>query len=501
MSKKLLLPLITIFCLSLASLPARAQGIDPLFNPNNIIADSDMLDVNSMSVDDIQNFLVSKGSYLATYTTTNAYGTPNKTAAQIIYDAAVNNYNCDNANLSDNPTEAERQQKCLHITTVSPKVLIATIQKESSLIEETTFDSKLNGWALGYGCPDGDACNPRYKGFGKQVNSAALQFLSYFQNPENYKYQAGYAYTFSNPNGALCNGPMTVVIENKATAALYNYTPHVFNGNYNFYTLWNRYFPPVIRNYPDGTLLQAKGQPGVWLLENGQKRPFANKSALVSRFDINRVITVDSSVLSNYPKGDPIKFPNYSLVQIPTGGIYLLVNDEKRAIANQDTFKKIGFNPAEIISATAADLADYTDGQAITADSEYPTGALLQDKKTGGVYYVENSYKYPLTDKIFLTTKYKNFTIVKVSSKDLARYTTGDPVAFGNGELLKSDSSPSVYLIAGGLKHPFADGNTFVTLGYKFSNVITVSPQLLANYNTGDPVIIETATTTATTIN
>lgn len=483
-----------LFTIIASSLPAKAQDLDPLFNPSNIISDSEMLDTRSLSISEIQSFLESKNSYLAKYKTTNAYGTPDKSAAEIIYDAANNNYDCDGVILNSLSDEAERKQKCRLISTISPKVILATIQKESSLIEETNYNARLDGYSLGYGCPDSGGCNPRYKGFAKQINSAALQFLAYMNEQNRYPYKAGQTYTFTNPYGTICNEPMTLTVENKATAALYNYTPHVYNGNYNFYRLYKRYFPRGIKNYPDGSLLQVRGEAGVWLIQNGQKRPFTSYSALTSRFDPKKIISVDASDLAPYSKGDPIKFPNYSLVQVPSGGIYLLVDSEKRPIASKDIFRKIGFNTAEIVNASAEELAAYTLGKSITATSTYPTGQLIQDPKSGGIYYVESGYKYPIIDKIFLSTKYKGKKIIKGTSSELDKYIKGAPILFGDGELLMSNSVSTVYLISEGKKKPFSSGEVFEKLGYKFSNVITVSPQLLAQYPASDPVIIQTIT-------
>jgi len=486
--------IIMLLALISPSLPVLAQGIDPTFNPNHIIDDSEMFDTKSLGVADIQDFLESKNSYLATYTTLNAYGTL-KSAAELIYDASNNNYDCDGLDLGDNPTEAIRAAKCQKITTINPKFLIALLQKESSLIENPAPIQARLDWATGYGCPDGNACNPYYKGLGKQINSAALQFLAYMNDHQRYPYKMGQTYVFTNPYNAYCSDSVTTVTpDNKATAALYNYTPHVYNGNYNFFTLYKKYFPVGIKNYPDGTLVQVNGEVGVWLLENGQKRPFTSYSALISRFDPKKIVAVEASALSSYTKGDPIKFPNYSLVQVPSGGIYLLVDNEKRPITSKDIFKKIGFNTAEIITATADELSSYTDGKIITATSTYPTGKLLQDPKSGGVFYVESGYKYPITDKILLSTKFKGKKVVRGTTTELNKYTKGSPILFGDGELLSSNSSPAVYLISQGRKLPFAGGDVFEKLGYKFSNVIKVSPQLLALYPIGNPISIKIPT-------
>ena len=467
-----------------------AQTIDPLFNPANIIEDSEMLNANSLNVSEIQQFLNKKGSYLANYNTINSYGTP-KTAAEIIYDAARNNYDCSGVDLGSNPTEATRQAKCKKITTINPKALIVLLQKEASLIENPAPAQTRLDWATGYGCPDGNACNPYYKGFGKQVNSAALQFLAYMNEQSRYPYKAGQSYTFSNPYGTICNEPMTVVPQNKATAALYNYTPHVYNGNYNFYRLYKQYFPAGSRNYPNGTLVQIEGETGIWLMQDGQKRPFTSYSAFISRFDPKKVVVTNSDALASYPKGAPIKFPNYSLLRSPEKKVYLIVNDEKRLIASNDVFKKIGFNTEEIIDATDEELIPYKVGNNVTASSTYPTGKLIQDPKSGGVYYVESGYKYPITDKVLLSTKFKGKKISKGTTIELNKYTKGSPVLFDEGELLSSPSSAAVYLISEGKKRPFASGEIFESLGYKFSNVISVSPQLLANYPMGDNIIIQ----------
>src|SRR3989338_10868288 len=83
---------------------ARAEG----FDPNNIISDLEILDYSTMSLADIQDFLATKGSFLANYTCPDASGTTKK-ASEIIYNAAVNNYDCDDAvGLSENPTDEEK---------------------------------------------------------------------------------------------------------------------------------------------------------------------------------------------------------------------------------------------------------------------------------------------------------------------------------------------------------------------------------------------------------
>lgn len=493
-------------------LGAQAQiNTSNIFNPNNIISDYEMLDISSLNVNEIQSFLQSQGSFLANYQTDNGYGTI-KSAAEIIYDASANNYDCPRGISS----EEERILKCTRVTTINPKVLLTTLQKEQSLIQNANPSEKALNEALGYGCPTGQTCNPYWKGFGKQVNSAALQFADYMKNPQNYNFKVGHTYIAKDKysmlksiDRAISDGTynsivkspefINVTIENQATAALYIYTPHVYNGNYNFDKLHKKYFGSTGNNntptpqpnvlpkiYPDASVLKLKDDPGIWLIENGFKRPFANYGAFISRFSERQVIITSPDILDAYPKGEPIKFPDYSLVQTPDKKIYLLVGKEKRPFDSLEIFKRIGFKEEEIEPASYSELYGYQTGQAITASSTYVTGALLQDIKTGGVYYVENGTKAPLLDKVFLETKYKGQDIMKVSSEILNKYLKVDPILFPDGSLLKSSASAAVYLISDGAKRAFASGDIFTKLGYRFDNVINVSPQLLYQYTQGE---------------
>jgi len=449
--------LLLAFCLVFIS--AKSALAEDNFNPNYIIGDSEILDSTAMSLEEIRELLALKGGYLANYSAPNPDGVIMK-AADIIYDRAITNK-------------------------VNPKFLIVLLQKEQSLIEEASPTQTQLDWATGYGCPDGASCNVRWQGFWKQVNSASLQFRDYMDNPQLYTYKAGQTYTFSNPYSTIKNETTLVTPANQATAALYNYTPHVYNGNYNFYKIWQRYFT---RSYYDGSLLQADGEPGVWLIENGKKRPFTTKSALTSRYDLNKILIVNKSDLDKYPTGAPIKFQNYSLVRSPGGTIFLLVDNKRHGFATSEAFKKIGYNPEEVINSSWEDLNGYEEGKPLTATSTYPTGALLQDKTTGGVYWVYEGTKAPILDSIFLKTKFKNKKIIPVAKAELDDYTTVNPILFGDGELLKSSNSPAVYLISDGQKLPVTSGEVFEDLGYKWANIITVSPKVLYYYPEGEPI-------------
>jgi hypothetical protein len=446
--------------LAMVVFPVFAQEINPNFNPNYIISDSEVLDYNSLTLEEIKTFINSKEGTLKNYSIATEDGRL-MSAAEVIYDRAVANK-------------------------VNPKFLLILIQKEQSLLTDASPKQSQYDWAAGYGCLDGGGCNERWRGFYKQINSASLQFRSYLDEPQLYKYKAGETYTFTNPYGTISTANITVTPANQATAALYNYTPHVYNGNYNFWNLWNRFFS---RLFPDGSLLQVEGEKGVWLIQNGQKRPFVSHGALTSRYDIKRILKVSKNDLDAYPTGASLKFAQYSLVRSPEGNIYLLVDDTKRLIASSTVFKKIGYNPEEVDDASNEDLASYLDGTPLTESDTHPTGALLKDPVSGGVYYVINSTKAPIIDPIFLKTKFKGLKVIKPKKGELDGYAKIEPVKFEDGYLLKSINSLGVYVVSNGKKRPIVSGKAFEQLGYNWNNILTVKPQTLALYDEGEPIV------------
>lgn len=439
---------------------AHSASAEAVFNPNYIISDHDVTNWQTMTQVEIQRFLESKNSFLASYLTTDNIGVTMK-ASEAIYKVAVTNL-------------------------INPRFILVLLQKEQSLVENSTPPTPRQlDWATGYGCPDGAACNPRWQGFWKQINSASLQFRDYLDNPNLYTYKQNQTYKFTNPYSSTKKEITEVTPANNATAALYNYTPHVYNGNYNFWRIWNRWFTNQ-SGYPNGTLVRAEGENGIWLIENGRKRPFLTKGAFSSRFDIKKVLTIKKSELSRYETGLAIRFPQYSIVRSPAGSLYLLVDDKKRLFASAEAFKKIGYNPEEVLNATADDINGYLDGKVITTEEVYPTGTLMQDKKTGGIFWINEGVKSPIVDSTILKARFKNKKPIMATTAQLDKYPLGAPLLFADGELVKIDKGLSYYVVEGKTLRPIKSKAVFDSLGYSVSNVITIPVKVFQLYQAGD---------------
>ena len=215
------------------------------FNSSNLIPDGTFINISRLDVGGIQRFLESKNSYL------KDFSEGGRSAAQIIYDAAQGEGDAAGSlnGISVNTSTG----------TVNPQVILVTLQKEQSLISKTTRDDNALRKAMGYACPDSGSCNPNYAGFTKQVENGAWQFRYNYERAQGRgfsNYQVGQSFCFDDWNGTHCGK-----FGNRATASLYRYTPHVYNGNYNF---WNLFFNTYLFNnleYSHTFVTQTNGSP------------------------------------------------------------------------------------------------------------------------------------------------------------------------------------------------------------------------------------------------
>lgn len=225
----------TILAVNIAPLEAHAidTSADSFRNNkyyNQLISDGDYIARTSMSVAEIQSFLASMGSFLAT-APANVLGEGNlgRSAAQIIYEAAQGMYDAAgtlNGITIDTSTG-----------TISPRVILSTLQKEQSLVTNPNPSQRDLDCAMGY--EGGNGCTwmfdnkPHWAGFTNQVEWASWQQRYNYERAQGHgfsDYQVGQTVSFADGTGVY-----SVTFTNRATAALYRYTPYVFNGNYNFW--------------------------------------------------------------------------------------------------------------------------------------------------------------------------------------------------------------------------------------------------------------------------
>ena len=154
-----------------------------------------------MSAADIQGFLNEQKGILRSYRARDHAGVE-RTAAEMIAEAAL----------------AWR---------VNPQVILATLQKEQSLLSDSTPSARALAWAMGCGKLDGGRTLSRYYGFGNQIWYGAKTLDT---GADLWK-----------PGTKLTIDGNAVMPYNSATFALYRYTPHI-HGNLSFWMIYWRYF-------------------------------------------------------------------------------------------------------------------------------------------------------------------------------------------------------------------------------------------------------------------
>jgi hypothetical protein len=192
-----------------------------------IIDDSVFTNNNAMTTGQIQSFLDSKVPSCAIATCLKNYRQNPQTGA-------------DNYGNGGNPAGSLSAAELIKVFSdqfgINPQVILVTLQKENGLVTNTQPSLSRFQQAMGYGCPDNTApgapaCNPATGTFSAQIYQGARHFRGYFDAPP------GWWVTFTTGNNnipysptAAC-GSSTVYIQNRATAALYTYTPYQPNAD------------------------------------------------------------------------------------------------------------------------------------------------------------------------------------------------------------------------------------------------------------------------------
>jgi hypothetical protein len=191
--------LLLLVCACVGDAPGEPAGdeVDMLaFTPggldrHRLIEDADLVGDQTVTVAQIQKLLQNHGSALA------SYSEGGRTAAQWIVQESIAQH-------------------------ISPVYMVARIETESSLIRSGTL-SKLRQ-ATGCACPDGVPCDPSFAAFGLQVRCAAELMRGYLSDlAVDNSTITGWGVGI----GKSTSDPCWVVPQNRATAALYTYTPWV----------------------------------------------------------------------------------------------------------------------------------------------------------------------------------------------------------------------------------------------------------------------------------
>ena len=202
------------------------KGDGSFFFPNRLIDDAVFEDAGYLSAQDVQAFF-EKTPYRGSRSFLADYEPDGVAASKALVDGAK-------------------------ARGINPLVLLVKLQVEAGIVSKTERPSDhLLDRALGCACPDNAPCDPARQGFAAQVDCAASVFGRYLDDLDE--------------DGATISGwaveetketldEVKVTPANRATAALYTYTPWVLEGeggNWLFWNILRRYMRHILAEKPN----------------------------------------------------------------------------------------------------------------------------------------------------------------------------------------------------------------------------------------------------------
>lgn len=456
---------VIVFSTLSASVPFQnANAAITGFDPGNIIDDTVFTNTRAINAGGVQTFLESKvpacdtngqklselgghdlngdgrvqrweygKEYLGqtTFTCLRDYRTPDgRLASQYIYDTALK-------------------------YTINPQTFVVLLQKEMGLVTDEWPSNHQYSRATGYGCPDntGGTCDSTYYGFENQVDWSGKMFRAILNNSPTWytPYVLGNNYIQYNPN-ASCGGT-TVNIRNRATQALYNYTPYQPNaaalaadygsgdscsayGNRNFYLYFRDWF-----GFNRGPIaFTVSGSNNIYTMVGGYKLAVPYMAALqdygVSSDSIQTVSQSYVDSVASPPSGSGISSEIGHVVKSPRdddedgASVYLISLNKRYQFQSMQQLYDFGFKDSDVHYLPLEFILGKQNGGALPYFVTSPTGQIFEE--SGAVKHMFLDYatyrshnnpdtvaslSYFLLDKIPSGNPYTNTpTLVQLST-------------------------------------------------------------------------------------
>ena len=347
-----------------------------MFNPGEIISDSVFFDFGTMSVADIQRFLdgrlsacraaADRPGCLKDYRLSHpgAPGSPGR---------------CEGLPAKNNISAAELIYDVARACGINPRVILVKLQKEQGLITATDPSPRAYDFALGMDCPDTPSgCSAASAGFFWQLYKGAGQ-LNYYSNPAGpfTWLKVGSTVRILYQNGKPECGRQEFVLKNKATAALYYYTPYVPNqaalnnlyglgdscsayGNRNFWRFFSDWFGSPIGG---GFLLKAaKGD--TFLIVDEVKYRVPDKELLASLAPLGPIGVISRDYLNSFTTVGDIT----PLVKSATADNYFFVDQGKRIqFESCEQVAAFGLDCGSAVSLTSPQISALAPGGNVTS--------------------------------------------------------------------------------------------------------------------------------------
>ena len=118
--------------------------------------------------------------------------------------------------------------------------------------------------------------------------------------------------------------------------------------------------PSITSKWANGTLVKISDGNIVYLVANGELKPFTSAAVFHARglkfINIQKVL---ASEIANMAMGTPVAYPDGSLIKGLGATVYVVVNGQKSGIPSLTVFKRLGLSFTKVIKLEDRDLASY----------------------------------------------------------------------------------------------------------------------------------------------
>ncbi len=472
-------------------------AVNPSFDPNKIIDDRVFSDTKTFGgADGVQQFLESKNSILAD--TSASFLAKLKEPMNSTLKQGLEDPNPDEKNPR---TAAQLIWDSAQRSGMNPQAILVILEKEQSLItgrktaDEATLQKALDR-ALGFGCPDSGGCDNIFAGFYFQLfgnfDAQANRYLGATQSlmksfstsggrgpaVNGVPAKIGDRITLDNTLGSYegVQAQQTIVLSNAATAALYRYTPHVFNGNYNFWRFFNDWF-----RLPNNTIIKTSSKKSLlYVILNGVKHQAPGFVLQARGLNPSNAVVVSKTELASYQTGELLGPTDNTVVKVDDEDQLYVFTNNIRHPASSFVLKQRGLNPDAALKMTKEEAKLFEPGAALAP----APGTIVKGKSDTAVYLVAADG----TLQLFTEFTFKQYDaaskVVVAEDAELAKYEKKGTVPPLDGTVMKSASSTTVFVLEGGLKKALT-GEIFKNRGLSFANIAVFSDEVINAYPDG----------------
>lgn len=492
-SKKFLTLILSVMLLAQPYLAFAQQSIKPGFDPDLLIADERFADTQTFGgAQGIQRFLESKRSPLAD--TSPAFLARLGEPAAPEFKRALGDLNPE---LARKRSAAELIWDASRTAGINPQVILTTLQKEQGLVTggNTTTPERIQralDHAMGFDCPDSTGCGQLFNGFYFQLFGnvdtennrylgSARSLMKSFSAPAGRgpliggrDSRVGDTITLGNTLGGFegVQPQQSVVLRSRATAALYRYTPHVFNGNYNFWRFFTDWF-----KYGNGTLVRVPGDDAVYSIQSGERRRVLGFVAKARGLNVANAITISPTEVKDYPAGALYGPADDTIIEVASK--HYVFRDGIKHPASRFVLAQRKLDTTKIVVVDASEAGQFPDGTQLTPDD----GTILRGTTIEAAYRVEGG----------VLKRFSPFTFNQLNAAKSLKYVPDDEllsyakqgwVAPLDDTLVKGPDSSDVYLMGQGQKLPLAPA-LFKNRGFSLKKVVTLSADEIGSFATG----------------